>query len=145
MDKFKFDVNYNQKQIYILKDVIGSLPGIKTYSSGFSNDHVDIWFHVHKNENKGLFFLTRCSDRRYGGMPWKIDLSVGDVYEYDGEYPITYCLNCYDGNINDNIDSLLDNLEHHLNHMNFMKGYDLSINDFKTITLREQKLKRILI
>lgn len=83
-----------------------------------------------------VIFLVRCIDKRYWkyGGNWNIELSVGDQYK-DNYRPICYML--HSGNFKGEealkqMNSLIENMVYHLNHKNFMKGYDLDVKDFKT-------------
>ncbi len=132
------------KQVVPLLDAMNSLPGIETESSccGHGKRPVLIFFRVH-DDPRGLFFLTRCVDRRYWkhGDKWRIRLQVGDLYK-DGYRPTTYVLEscgwAWKANGKDfkgkeayaQLKSLVENMEHHLNHEVFMNGYDLDIADF---------------
>jgi len=131
----RFDKKYNydgkmDKEVIDLCNVLNELPGIKTNEScsGHGKNSLNIWFKV-GNTNKGLFFLTRCIDRRYWkyGHFWGIDLSVGDMFN-GKDLPICYRLNS--GEIKGisaykQAKSLIDNMNYHLNHEAFMKGYNL--------------------
>jgi hypothetical protein len=130
---------------------LDSLPGIETFcSSGDANQGISIWFKV-KTSKQGLFFLTRCVDNRYWkyGDIWKLELTVGDMN--DGQLPIHYHL--HSGSIKGReayrqAHSLIDNMNYHLNHKNFIKGFGLNIDKFKqmdTVMIdREEKLKKII-
>lgn len=135
-----------------LVDVIGSLPGISNVSSNVDyfdkNESLRIFFYVSKTDN-GLFFLTRCCDRRYWkfGNSWKIELSVGD--QYDKILPVTYMLSSCDvKGINAYAQSidLIENMNHHLNHDNFLIAYNLNRDTFKRnyiSYMRKLKLENI--
>lgn len=121
-----------------LCDALNAIPGIATMESccGHGSHQFMVFFRV--TDQKGLFFLTRCVDRRYWkyGYLWKIELSVGDSIYEDGNLPTTYLLHSGPMVGEDSYDqakSLINNLNEHLNHKNFMKHYNLNINDFKTI------------
>lgn len=139
--KLKNKIKYNTIDVSIddevkkLCDALNCLPGIETFESccGHGNKSFNIYFKV--IDNKGLFFLTRCIDKRYwkyGGL-WDIKLSIGDDYENDYR-PIIYTLtsndvlghNAYKQAIN-----LIDNMNYHLNHKQFLKMYDLKKSDFQ--------------
>jgi hypothetical protein len=133
-------------------DIIASLPGIKNVSSNLSfssdPDSVHILFNVYK-EDKGLFLLTRCIDRRYWkyGHKWKIELSVGDMFK-NNILPTTYNLCSYD-KINEatmQSKDLIKNINYHLNHEVFLSGYNLNREDFRKSYIsymRHKKLKEI--
>ena len=144
---------YMDKECLELCDAMNALPGIRTIESccGHSGSPFSIFFRVVEDNNKGLFFLTRCVDRRYWkyGYLWKIELGVGDMfyntknpsevpYSSDAipnELPIEYRL--FSGPIVGEdayaqAKSLVENMNYHINHENFMRGYDLDVNDFET-------------
>jgi hypothetical protein len=120
-----------------LCNAMNALPGIETTESccghaGFASPF-RIWFKVKEGEQAGLFFLTRCVDRRYWkyGYLWKIELSVGDIF--DGTLPITFLLSS--GSIVGEdayaqAHDLVENMNYHLNHENFIKEYNLDIKKF---------------
>lgn len=116
---------------------INALPGIETTSScfGHGKQPVQIFFGLAKARgdvrNVGLFFLTRCIDRRYSDGKWGISLSVGDRMEND-LLPTTFLLKSKDKGKEAlaAIKRLMDNLELHLNHKNFMEGYKINRHDF---------------
>lgn len=121
-----------------LRRALDSLPGIETISGTDYNGvkPISIGFKA-KPEFGGLFFITRCSDRRYWkyGSTWKIELDVGDLYE-NNYLPIFYTLHSGEStgeNAYDECDALVRNLNNHVNHVNFMKGYDIDITKFTTI------------
>lgn len=126
-------------------DIISSLPGIYNVTSNISfygHEPLMIYFNVYGTD-RGLFFLTRCSDRRYCeyGHEWKIELSVGDTFK-DGNFPICYMFNS--GNIKGNdteplIINLIKNMNIHLNNDNFLNGYNLDREDFKSRYIVQQR------
>lgn len=119
-----------------LCNAMNSLPGIVTMESccGHSSSPYHIFFRV-TNSKEGLFFLTRCVDHRYWkyGYLWKIHLLVGDSVHEDGELPITYLLTS-DPIVGEDAylqaKDLLDNMIYHLNHRNFIKLYNLNLDNF---------------
>lgn len=128
-------------------DVISSLPGIINVSSNFSFDYrLDVFFNV-KDNDKGLFLLTRCTDKRYWeyGNLWNIKLSVGDQYEND-ILPVTYNLYCDEINekiaINQSKD-LIKNMNEHLNNYAFMEGYNLNKKEFETSFISYMRKKKM--
>jgi hypothetical protein len=127
-----------------LCNAMNALPGIETTESccghGGLGSPFRIWFKVKKDEQDGLFFLTRCVDRRYWkyGYLWKIELCVGDMF--DGTLPISYILSSGPIVGEDaymQAESLVENLNYHLNHKNFMKLYELDINKFDILSNEE--------
>lgn len=140
MNKFKKH-NYNfensmDPEVIDLCDAINSLPGLETIESccGHGASPFSIWFRV-KDSKEGLFFLTRCIDRRYweNGYLWGIELYVGDMFK-DNHLPITYHL--HSGPIVGDLaykqaESLIENMNHHLNHEGFLKGFKLDLSKFE--------------
>ena len=123
-----------------LCDAITALSGVRTTEScdGHGKEPFQLFLQVDTKIHPavGLFFLTRCVDRRYWqyGNLWKLELYVGDMF-IDKKLPIGYYL--HSGNVKGEeayrqAQSLVDNMNHHLNHMNFLKGYDLSPDMFQT-------------
>ena len=135
-----------------LRSALDSLPGIETFcSSSNPKNGINIWFEV-TNSKQGLFFLTRCVDQRYWeyGHIWKIELNVGDKYT-NKKLPIHYRL--HSGSVigkeaSKQAQSLIDNMNYHLNHENFIKLFDIDIDKFKQIDIviknREEKLKKLM-
>jgi hypothetical protein len=124
-------------EVLELCNAMNALPGIETVESccGHGSGPFRIWFKVAKDEQDGLFFLTRCVDRRYWkyGYLWKIELSVGDMY--DGTLPITYCLSSgpiVGEDAYTQAHSLVENMNDHINHKNFLELYNLDANKFNT-------------
>jgi hypothetical protein len=134
-----------------LRSALDSLPGIETFcSSSNAKNGINIWFNVKKSK-QGLFFLTRCVDQRYWkyGHIWKVELSVGDMYKSRGQnqLPVHYCL--HSGSVvgrqaYKQAESLIDNMNYHLNHENFIKGFEIDLNKFKILDIRTEKLKKII-
>lgn len=121
---------------------INALPGIEVTSSTPLNGRMRynafiIFFKV--TSSQGLFFLTRCCDKRYWqyGDKWDIVLEVGDSMYNDGTPPITYKLQTtWRRDINQLYDEITDlyiNMNYHINHQNFMSGYNLNIDDFDVV------------
>lgn len=135
---------------------INALPGI--YVSGYwdpKEGQTFITFNVKDGIGEGLFFLTRCVDRRYWeyGNSWKISLSVGDLITEDNRLPIGYILEREDINktkdeIYNEVKSLYDNLHYHLTHKAFMSGFNINIDNFNIVTKisldRDEKLNRLI-
>ena len=119
-----------------LERAIASLPGIEITSGGILrslNEPFRLFFRV--TDEKGLAFLTRCVDFRYWkyGYLWKVELSIGDQIYDDGHLPISYML--HSGPIIgeeacEQARSLLENMEYHINHKNFMNFFNLTVDDF---------------
>ena len=139
------------KECADLCNALNSLPAIVTISSccGHGKSPFSIFFKV-RESNDGLFFLTRCVDSRYWryGNFWKIELSVGDNFDTGLmiDLPITYCLHSgsFTGQMAyDQAKSLVENMNNHLNHKNFMEGFNLDLKRFNYITEREEKINEI--
>jgi hypothetical protein len=120
-----------------LCNAMNALPGIETTESccGHGCEPFSIYFKVKKDEQDGLFFLTRCVDRRYWkyGYLWKIELCVGDMY--DGTLPITYILSSgpiVGEDAYTQAHDLVENMNDHINHKSFLNLYDLDVNKFDT-------------
>jgi len=152
--KFNAKLEYDEvvdKECVELCNAMNSLPSIETISSccGHGKSPFRIFFKVRETPD-GLFFLTRCVDSRYWkyGNFWKIDLSVGDVFD-TGEMvdlPIAYCLHSgsFTGDMAyEQANSLVENMIYHLNHENFIKGFNLDLKRFNIISEREEKINDI--
>lgn len=132
-----------------LASTVNALPGIEvSHAFHHIGQGPTILFTV-KNTNKGLFFLTRCIDRRYfrWGNSWNITLSVGDQY-INQKLPIVYDLSTISSEYEKSIGDLIDNINYHFHHENFMNMYELDKNDFKCIDTiienRDDKINSIL-
>lgn len=146
--KYIFDVDYKQETEQILGNILECLPGIEIVCLSKY-----LLFFTSQSQ-KGLFFLGRSVDKRYGGLPWNISISIADQYKYDDKYPIIYKLETntnilslpldQSSKVDDEIIKIIENMTYYLNHEIFLKEYDMSINDFKIISMRSIKLKRII-
>lgn len=121
-----------------LVEVISGLPGIVDVISNIDNrkntEPIRIFFRVSEINNKGLFLLTRCTDRRYWkyGYLWKIELTVGD--SYDEYLPINYMLHSGDVVGDDAIkqaEHLIKNINNHFTNNNFLEYFKIDKNYFK--------------
>ena len=100
-----------------------------------------IFLHIEECTQEGLFFLTRCLDRRYWeyGNKWRIELEVGDVEHLNGDRPINYNLfrPFQEGDneqiIIDECISLFDNMMYHFNHDNFMTHYNMNKEEYHLV------------
>ncbi len=139
-------IRYKLREEY--KDMlmaIEALPGVNvtstTLDKTFTNikekwNGILIFLHIEESTQEGLFFLTRCLDRRYWehGSKWRIELEVGDVEYPNGDRPITYMIfrPLQDGdteqNIIDECKSLIHNMNEHFNHDGFMNHSGFSMN-----------------
>lgn len=133
-----------------LSSTVNALPGIEVHHAfHHAGQRPTILFDVNDKNNKGLFFLTRCIDRRYfrWGNFWDIKLSVGDQY-INQKLPIIYELSTTSSEYEKSIDELTNNINYHFHHENFMNMYELDKNDFKCIDTiienRDDKINSIL-
>lgn len=132
--RFEYDDNMDVECINLC-DALNALPGIETRESccGHSCSPFTIYFRV--TDEKGLAFLTRCVDHRYWkyGYLWRIWLTIGDTPYEDGHRPITYILTS-DPIVGEDAyaqaQSLIDNMNDHLNIPAFLELFDLSLDDF---------------
>ena len=136
--KYEYDErNKMDDEVRDLCDAMNALPGIKTTNSccGHGAGQFSIFFEV--TAETGLFFLTRCVDRRYWkyGYLWGIELSVGDRYEPEKGRPRPVAYHLHSGPIVGEdayaqAQDLVRNMNHHLNHKKFMEAFDLDVNEF---------------
>lgn len=137
MRKFNKSYDYDEwmdKEVIDLCNTMNSLPGIETSEScsGHGKTSLQIFFKVTNSE--GLFFLVRCADRRYWkyGHIWGIELSVGDMFN-NNYLPVIYLLSSNESKgeeAYEQVQSLIKNLNYHLNHENFLKHYNINLNKF---------------
>lgn len=130
----KYDF-YMDKEAVDLCNAINSLPGLKTSQSccGHNKEPFRIYFDILPYQsNEGLFFLTRCVDKRYWkyGNKWSISLCVGD--RFDKILPIAFVLSseCKGEEAYDQSIDLVKNMQRHLNHASFIKGYNINLCKF---------------
>ena len=126
--------DYMDREVIPLCNAMNSLPGIETFESccGHGDHPARIFFTV-ENTKTGLFFLARCTDNRYWehGHQWSIIVSVADCYE-NSNLPVYYLLeSTIKGNsVYEQMESLVENLNEHLNHTAFLDLYELDTQDF---------------
>lgn len=141
---------YHPKMIELC-EAINALPGIVVDSftdiaTGQYSDKALIFFHVQDtsssmiqdNKPTGLFFLTRCLDRRYFkyGHLCQINLSAGDLIYDDGSLPVTYCLDFNSSGLLqscDFIDEALENFYHHIDNKAFMTTFQIDLSKFNLV------------
>ena len=118
-----------------LCDAVNCLPGIVTSCScsGHNDKPTEIYFRVH--DPQGIFFLARCVSRRYWkyGDVWHIIVSdVCDGLSAGGFAEACYILESeHTGEkAYEEAHSLVQNIVHHLNHKNFLKGHNVDLNSF---------------
>ena len=139
-----------KKEYKDLLMTIEALPGVHVTSTildkTFTNikekwNGILIFLHVEECTQEGLFFLTRCMDRRYWehGNKWRIELEVGDVEHLNGDRPINYNLfrALQEGDneqiIIDECKSLFDNMMDHFNHDNFMTHFNMDRKEYHLV------------
>lgn len=136
--KLAAKVDYGQgmdKEVIDLCNALNSLPNIVTFESccGHGEHGMRVWFLKEEDDDQGLFFLTRCTDGRYWeyGHKWSITLSVGDCFD-NGIRPTHFLLEseAVGEEAYKQAESLIDNMNYHLNHHNFMKGFDINPRAF---------------
>ena len=134
----QFSEDDSKEKMMELANTMMGIPGIEIasmshYVSG------PILFFFYSKDPQGLFFLARCCDRRYfkHGDKWVIDVSVGD--SFDGEHlPTTYTLRREikkrEETVSDacrEIGDLIENINYHFNHENFIEGYSIDREKFE--------------
>ena len=134
------EIPYDQMDPEVIKlcKAINALPSLNTYLSccGHGQTPFRIWFHLDKNiQNlQGLFFLTRCCDKRYWkyGDEWSISLSISDTYESEGRYPVNFMLQskARGEKAYAQAKDLYENMIYHLNHKNFLKLFEIDLSKF---------------
>jgi hypothetical protein len=129
---------------------IEALPGVHVTSTildkTFTNikekwNGILIFLHIEECTQEGLFFLTRCMDRRYWeyGNKWRIELEVGDMEYPNGDRPITYMIfrPLQDGDTEqDIIDeslSLVHNMNGHFDRDTFMKHFNMKKEEYHLV------------
>lgn len=131
------------KESIPLCDAINALPGLKTIESccGHGEKPFMIWFQCDCSTQDGLFFLTRCMDRRYWkhGYDWSVSLEVGDTLQSDYILPTYFVLQSQSIHGKKSVGkeaykqakSLIENMNFHLNHENFIKGFNIDLSKFR--------------
>ena len=142
---------YKLKQEYKnLLMAFDALPGVHVTSSNLDKSFdkmkvgwngLLIFLHIEECCQEGLFFLTRCLDKRYWeyGNKWRIELEVGDVEYPNGDRPLTYYIfrpfqddDCEQFLLYE-CKSLIDNMMHHFNLDNFMTYYNMNKDEFHLV------------
>jgi hypothetical protein len=126
-----------------LCNALNAVKGIVTTESccGHGKSHFRIWFKA--TSFRGLFFVARCVDRRYFRHRWDYTVSVGDMV-INNILPTSFLLST---RVNGEeaykqAEDLVENMNIHLNHKNFMKGFDLTPDDFEWRYYERQRVKR---
>lgn len=145
-------------EVVALCDAMNACPGIITNGSCSGHGERPLLIHFYVTDATGLFFLVRCSDRRYWryGHLWTISLSVGDtVFRAGGKrrhsrleppkagdiLPTVYCLESLGWwgrrmtrtvgeKAYQQAQSLVENMLLHLSLDAFMEGYGLDAGRF---------------
>jgi hypothetical protein len=130
------------KELYKqLTETVNALPGLEDSGSNLQNSFdiiksrwngILLFFSSDEKDAEGLFFLTRCIDKRYWeyGHLWRIELTCSDQIHSNGDRPITYNIFRPIGEeteeeIEKEISSLIDNIHYHFHHDSFMSGYNM--------------------
>ncbi len=127
-------------EVINLCDALNCIPGIKTSESCSGHGKYPLSVFFTAIDQEGLFFLTRCTDSRYWryGNDWKITLSVGDTIT-EGRLPTNFILESK--TLGDlaylQAEDLIENMIYHLNHKNFVKGFNLNLDRFKVRKINE--------
>jgi hypothetical protein len=144
-DKPSLDPGQMDPEIEELCHAINCVPGLHTTSScsGHGEKPISIMFEC--NDFKGLFFLVRCIDRRYSTKPWLLELWCCDTANEGYTATVFWLRSIHpwlrNGHPAEAVGEeaysqaayLIDNMNYHLNHKNFMSGYDLNPDDFDTL------------
>ena len=146
-DITRYKMNQEYKNLLM---AIQALPGVhvtgtvldKSFDSikkGWNG--VLIFLHIEECTQEGLFFLTRCMDRRYWehGKKWRIELEAGDNEHLNGDRPINYNLfrpfqECDNEQIIiEECKSLFNNMMEHFNHDNFMTHFNMDRKEYHLV------------
>jgi hypothetical protein len=136
------------KEVEQLIDILSKLPGVEVTCHILDNNFDTIkskWggplilLHIDEKDKDGLFFLTRCLDKRYfeHGHQWRIELSCSDSLYSNGDRPINYQVFRpligieSEETLKKEYNDLIDNMVYHFNHDNFMSGYRLDREKFE--------------
>jgi len=129
-------------EVLDLCNALNALPGIYTTESccGHGKEKFSIFFQTDGTTQEGLFFIARCIDRRYWkyGHLWNATLVVGDAYPQHEPrlgLPFSYILACEikGEEAYKQAEDLVENLNHHLNHPNFITAFDLDLSKFQIV------------
>jgi len=114
-----------------LVDAMNAIPGIVTTESccGHGRGRFLVFFQA--TDPDGLFFLSRCIDTRYFQHNWKITINIGDLPKYKLGYLLASDERTTD--VYQQANALVENMNYHLNHPNFMRLFDLDVTKFQTI------------
>lgn len=115
-----------------LCDAMNAVNGIITTESccGHGKTPFCIWFKA--ISFKGLFFVSRCIDKRYFKHCWDYSVSVGDVVRNEVLPTVfRWSRKVIGDEAYKQADDLVMNMNLHLNHKNFKKCFGLSLKDFQ--------------
>lgn len=126
-----------------LCDILGSLPGIETTESCCGHGRGPFRIFFRSSDWRGITFLARCMDKRYWeyGDKWRVELYNSDAAE-PGH--ILFCLTNNETvmtleEVNTQVQSLIDNMNYHLNHKNYMNWMFLDFPEgWKGVGVRER-------
>lgn len=151
---------YHPKMIEFC-EAVNALPGIVVdlftdIATGKYSGKALIFFHVvdngsmiQNNQCTGLFFLTRCLDKRYFkyGYQCQINLSVGDVIYDDGTLPTSYCLEFESSDLLQSCDFIteaLENFYHHIDNQAFISTFQIDLSKFKFVDkVQEDRIDKL--
>jgi len=126
------------KEAFPLVSIMNCLPGVRTFESCSGHEKWPFKIYFKVGDLEGLFFLARCVDGRYWeyGYKWKIEVDVGDYKEKLPYWPTHFLLHSGDVKGKDAYKqaiSLIENMYYHLNHENFITGFNINLNKFRII------------
>lgn len=124
---FDYDENIDE-EVVDLCNALNSLQGVKTHGSccGHGKHPFDITFKCTSQES--LFFIGRCMDARYWkhGHCWDLKVEITDR-SFDESLPVYFVIESKESeDAIEQAKSLIENMEYHLEHKNFMKGFNLT-------------------
>jgi len=128
-----FDNRMDEECVEIC-DVLNAIPNIKTVESYYGHDdkYFRIYINTENNNSDGIFFLARSIDDRYFKYGKLCNLKV---YITNINNNVNYILEIKTTDVSlkkSIVDSIIKNLNYHLNNENFMNDFNLDINAFKT-------------
>ena len=128
----------------LLCDAINSVKGLKVSSVNIpqidyaESENNEIRIFLEFETQKALFFLSRCISRRYWthGSEWWITLpDCSDTEAKPHVMLKSYTKEAYVQAI-----SLVENMNHHLNHVNFRNTFGFTDDDFHFVEYMIEKL-----
>jgi Neuraminidase (sialidase) len=149
-----FKSNRNIVNTYdLLCITINAIPDIEVADISIYDNKIILFLNITINKitkEQGLFFLVRCIDRRYFRYDIELKVTCMDLNWENGDLPIVYELHIESekyATIQEKVDALIENMNDHINHRNFIDSYDIDLSRFKIRTLndvRDEKIKEIL-